>query len=175
MGQIVIQHGRTGSHPQRNAPGNLRRHAGTDRTSCPHKYIYIRRQPREQQIQPLQSRCRPHKIPMIKCEHHRIAAFGVKNIGQMLLHSPVQTVCTFHIIPFLIGKRYIHMVIFCYLQSIFVCHIHPFLSSDNQYYTLPGCPCQSGCLLTNSAFRGKLFITHSILNLKGGVLWQNNI
>ncbi|GHT73818.1 hypothetical protein FACS1894124_2770 [Spirochaetia bacterium] len=44
----------------------------------------------DEDIKPLKAGYGAHKIAVVKGEHNRIAALGVKNIGQPLLHTPVK-------------------------------------------------------------------------------------
>ena len=128
MRQIIIQHGRTRSYPERDPSGDLRRNTGAKRPPGPHEHIHIRRQLRQKKVQPLQPRRRAHKISVVERKHHRITALRMKNIGQMLLHPPVQSIRTFYIETFLIGKRNIHMVILRHFQTVFIRHSDSFLS-----------------------------------------------
>ncbi len=71
-----------------------------------------------QQIQPLQPGGGAHEIAVVKGEHHRIAALGIENAGQMALHAPVQAVAALQEKARLVGKGYVYMVVLGNFQTV---------------------------------------------------------
>ncbi len=112
MAQIVLKHRGAGCYTQSDALCRFRCNTGADCATRAHEAVHIRRKLRQEQVKTLQTGGRTHKIAMVKREHHRIPAFGVKNIRHMLFHAPVQMVDAFQEKTVLIRKGCVNMIIF---------------------------------------------------------------
>ena len=97
MTQVILQHTGARGDTQSDGVGQLGGHTGADGTTGTHEAIHMGSQLGKQQVQALQSGSAAHKVAVVKGEHHSIPAFGVENVGQMALHSPLQTVGAFQI------------------------------------------------------------------------------
>ena len=45
-----------------------------------------------------------HEVTVVKCEHYSVAALWIKDVGEVLLHTPVEVVCTLYIKSLLLAK-----------------------------------------------------------------------
>ena len=67
---------------------------------------------------------------MVKRKHNRITAFGIKDVREMLLHTPIKVVGTFYIKSLVIGKGSINVIILSNFKAIKISHIRPFFETN---------------------------------------------
>ena len=122
MAQIIVEHGGTGGHAQRNAALICSRHTGAQRAAGAHEHIHIGHKRGNDEIQALKTRGGAHEVAVIKSEHDRLSGLGIKDVAQASLHAPAQAVRALDLEVSLIGKGCADMIVFRNFQSVFICH-----------------------------------------------------
>ena len=138
MGEVVLEHGGAGGAAQGDGLGDLGRDAGADGAARAHEAVDVRGELREQQVQALQAGRGAHEVAVVEGEHDGVAALGVEDVRQVLLHAPVKAVGTLDVEALAVGEGSVNVVVLRNLDAIEVCHVCPFSCPVRRGRARPG-------------------------------------
>ena len=90
---LVVQlreHGRAGRGAERDRLVAGRRHDLPQGPAGTHQAVGVGDQRHDRKVHPLQARGRAHDVAVVEGQHHGLAARGVEDPGQAVLHAPVE-------------------------------------------------------------------------------------
>lgn len=121
--EVGLEHGGAGGGAKSDGLRDLGRDAGADGAARAHEAVHVGGELREEQVKALEAGRGAHEVAVVEGEHDGVAALGVKDVGEVLLHAPVEAVGALDVEALVVGKRLVDVVVVSDLEAIQISHV----------------------------------------------------